>query len=161
MANFEIAWNLSYCFESFSPLNNDVTEGVITTRSNRMKFRLTLRQKFINFWSFLTRPGDKHRVNMTKRSAIALRLPSWSKLKIFFIFSHDKTPSLMVFREISFWNEMFLCSIKLEMFTVLLLNRNWFSSCKRRELQAVQRRQQETSRRFCEKLVGDMLFKCD
>ena len=36
-----LAWNSSDCFESFSPLNNVVTEGVITTRSNRMKFRLT------------------------------------------------------------------------------------------------------------------------
>ena len=36
-----IAWNSSECFESFSPLNNDVTEGVITTQSKRMKFRLT------------------------------------------------------------------------------------------------------------------------
>ena len=35
-----IAWNSSDCFESFSPLSNVVTEGVITTRSNRMKFRL-------------------------------------------------------------------------------------------------------------------------
>ena len=36
----DLAWNSSDCFESFFPLNNDVTEGVITTRSNRMKFRL-------------------------------------------------------------------------------------------------------------------------
>ena len=36
----KLAWNSSVCFESFSPLNNDVTEGGITTRSNRMKFRL-------------------------------------------------------------------------------------------------------------------------
>ena len=35
-----IAWNSSDCFESFSPLNNIVTEGVITTWSNRMIFRL-------------------------------------------------------------------------------------------------------------------------
>ena len=35
-----IACNSSDCFESFSPLNNVVTEGAITTRSNRMKFRL-------------------------------------------------------------------------------------------------------------------------
>ena len=32
-----LAWNSPDCFESFSPLN---TEGVITTRSNLMKFRL-------------------------------------------------------------------------------------------------------------------------
>ena len=55
---------------------------------------------------------------MTKRSAIALWLPSWSKLTIlpwvshFFNLSHDKTPNLMVYSEISFWNELFLCSIK-------------------------------------------------
>ena len=30
----------------------------------------------------------------------------------FFNSSHNKTPNLMVFSEISFWNEMFLCSIK-------------------------------------------------
>ena len=35
-----IAWISSDCFESFSPLSNVVTEEVITTRSNRMKFRL-------------------------------------------------------------------------------------------------------------------------
>ena len=35
-----LAWNSSDCFESFSPLN--VTEGVITTWSNRMKFRLAI-----------------------------------------------------------------------------------------------------------------------
>ena len=63
-------------------------------------------------------------INMMKRSAIALPLPSWPKLTIllrvsqFFNFSHNKTPNLMVFREISFWNEVFLCSIKTEMFTV-------------------------------------------
>ena len=35
-----VAWISSDCSESFSPLSNDVTEGVITTWSNRMKFRL-------------------------------------------------------------------------------------------------------------------------
>ena len=34
-----LAWNSSDCFESFSPLRS-TTEGVITTRSNRMKFRV-------------------------------------------------------------------------------------------------------------------------
>ena len=37
-----VAWISSHCFESFSPLSIDVTEGVITTRSNRMKFRLSI-----------------------------------------------------------------------------------------------------------------------
>ena len=35
----------------------------------------TLRQKFMSFRSFLTRPGDKHDAE-SKRSAIAFRLPS-------------------------------------------------------------------------------------
>ena len=35
-----LSWISSDCFESFSLLSNVVTEGVITTRSNRMKFRL-------------------------------------------------------------------------------------------------------------------------
>ena len=43
--------------------------------------------------------------------------------------------------EISFWNKMFLCSIKTGMFTVaeLLLS---LPACKRQELQTVQRHQQ-------------------
>ena len=35
-----LSWISSDCFESFSPLSNVVIEGVITTRSNRMKFML-------------------------------------------------------------------------------------------------------------------------
>ena len=68
---------------------------------NLICFRLalwpTLRQKLMNFWSFLTRLGE-------------LSILSW--VSQFFNFSHDKTPNLMVFRKISFWNEMFLCCIK-------------------------------------------------
>ena len=36
-----VAWISSDCFESFSPLSRDVTEGVIMTQSNRIKFRLS------------------------------------------------------------------------------------------------------------------------
>ena len=104
---------------------------------------------------------------MTNGSAIALRLipklvqahnsldssvsPMWVS---FFNFSHDKTrtPNLMVFREISFWNGMFL-----------QFNKNGNVYCcwividsphvrKSRELHAVQRRQQETTRQFCKTL---------
>ena len=60
-----LAWNSSDCFESFSPLNNDVTEGVITTRGNRMKFSLPLGPvvfKSIRFRS--------HRKRIDKRSNI-------------------------------------------------------------------------------------------
>ena len=61
-----------------------------------------------------------------KRSAIALRLPSEAGPRSrfrreshdVFNFSHGKIPNLMVFSEISFWNEMFLSSIKAEMFAV-------------------------------------------
>ena len=42
-------------------------------------------------------------MNMTpKRLAIALRLPSEGPSSRCFTFSHDKTPNLMVFSEISF-----------------------------------------------------------
>ena len=70
------------------------------------RFRL---QKFMNFWSLL--------------SALALRF--CRETHDFFYFSHDKTPNLMVFREILFWNEMLLCSKKRN--CLLLLNRNSFS----------------------------------
>ena len=82
----------------------------------------TLRPKFMNFWSFLTRPGDKHDENISNCSSTPKR--SWPKLTILpwvsrcFNFSLDKTPNLMVFSEMSFWNEIFLCSITTEMFTV-------------------------------------------
>ena len=64
----------------------------------------TLRQEFMNFWSFLTRPGDKHDKKIS--NCIALRLPSWSK-----------PPNLMVCSEI-FRNAMFICPIKTEISTV-------------------------------------------
>ena len=63
----------------------------------------------MNFSSFLTRPGDRRDEEIS--NFIALRLPSWSKLMILplhavsltiFNFSHDKTPNLMFFSEISF-----------------------------------------------------------
>ena len=60
-------------------------------------------------------------------NCVALQLPSWSKLMIF-NFSHNRTPNLMFFSEISFWNETFLCSIKTEMFTVAE-SLYWFSLC--------------------------------
>ena len=41
-----------------------------------------------------------------------------------------------------------------------LLNRNWFSSCKWREFQAVQRSQQETSGQFCETPACNYCFVC-
>ena len=41
------------CFKSFSPLSNDFTEGVIMTRSNRMKFRL-LEQHSRHIFHFLS-----------------------------------------------------------------------------------------------------------
>jgi len=72
-------------------------------------------RSFEAFW-----PGDKHdekisncsstpKLVQTHDSAVSLTTLTHS---------HDKTPNLMVYSEISFWNEMFLCSIKTEMFTV-------------------------------------------
>ena len=61
-------------------------------------------------------------INMTKR--LLFNSPSWSRLTIlplvsqFLNFSHNRTPNPIAFREMSFWNEMFLCWIKTEMFTV-------------------------------------------
>ena len=70
------------------------------------------KQNFLDFWSFFTRPRDNDEagphVVQAHDSAVSLTI---------FNFSHDNTPTLMVFREISFWNEMFLCLIKTEMFT--------------------------------------------
>ena len=88
----------------------------------KLELRPTLRQKFMNFWSFLTRPGNKHDAKKINNCPSTPKR-SWSKLTILpwfsrcFNFSHDKTPNLMIFSELSFWNEMFLCSIKTEMFT--------------------------------------------
>ena len=88
----------------------------------KLELRPTLRQKFMNFWSFLTRPGNKHDAKKINNCSSTPKR-SWSKLTILpwfsrcFNFSHDKTPNLMIFSELSFWNEMFLFSIKTEMFT--------------------------------------------
>ena len=65
------------------------------------------KQNFLDFWSFITRPRDNDEAG-----------PHVVQAHDFFNFSHDNTPTLMVFREISFWNEMFLCSLTTEMFTV-------------------------------------------
>ena len=117
----------------------------------------TLRQKFMNFWSFLTCPGDKHDTEKISNCSSTPKR-SWSKLTILpwvsrcFNFSHDKTPNLMVFSEISFWNEMFLCSIKTEMSTVAEM---WIVSDSP-HVNAENRKLQETSRRFCEILVGHL-----
>ena len=109
----------------------------------------TLRQKFMKFSSFWLVQS----INMTKRSTIycssnpkLVQAPahhSAMSLKIFLLFSRHATPNLMVFSEISFWNEMFLCSIKTEMFT----------PC---NTLTVQCRQQETMWRFCETFVGHL-----
>ena len=115
----------------------------------------TLRQNFMNFWSFLTRPGDKHDEKISNCSSTPKR--SWSKLTILkwvsrcFNFSHDKTqlktPSLME------WN-------------VSLFNKNGNVYCcwiviGSPHVNAENRKLQETSRRFCETLVGHMFFKGD
>ena len=48
-----VAWNSSDCFESFSPLN---TEGVITTRSNWMKFRLQWVNILMGYITYIYEP---------------------------------------------------------------------------------------------------------
>ena len=83
----------------------------------------TLRQEFMNFWSFLTRPGEKHDKNIS--NCIALRLPSWSKLTI-----------LAIFQPFSRQDSRFFF-VQLKRKYLLSLSHNWCSSCKRWELQAV------------------------
>ena len=48
--------------------------------------------------SFLTRPGDKHDEKISNCSST----PKLVQAHDFFNFSHDKTPNVMVFSEISF-----------------------------------------------------------
>ena len=75
----------------------------------------------MNVWRFLTRPGDKHDEKISNCSStpkLVQAHDSAVSLTIFFNFSPDKTPNLMIFSEISFWNEMLLCLIKTKMFTV-------------------------------------------
>ena len=73
-----------------------------------------------NFWSFLTRPGDKHDKKIS--NCIALQLPSCSKVTILAIFQpfsrQDSQSHWFVVKLMSFRNEMFLCPIKTEIFTV-------------------------------------------
>ena len=70
----------------------------------------TLRQKFMNFWSFLTRLGDKHDTEKIRNCSLTPKW-SWSKLTILpwvsrcVNFSHDKTSNLMVLVNIILkWN---------------------------------------------------------
>ena len=79
---------------------------------------LTWRQNFMNSWSFLTHPGDKHDKEISNNCS--LTPSSWFCRESHDLFnsSLNKTPNLMVFREISFWNKIFLCWINTEMFTV-------------------------------------------
>ena len=67
--------------------------------------------------------GDKHDEKISNCSSTTRQAGTSSR---FCHESHDKTPNLMVFSEISFWNKMFLCSIKTGMFTVA---ESRFSSC--------------------------------
>ena len=117
----------------------------------------TLRQKFINFWNFLTPLGVKHDEKISNCSSTPKR--SWSNLTILpwvsrcFNFSVDKTPNLMVFSEMSFWNEMFLCSIKNgNVYCCWIVSDSPHGNAENRKLQ-------ETSRRFCETIVGHRFFK--
>ena len=88
--------------------------------------------------SFLTRSGDKH----DKRSAIALRLPSWLKLTIlseshdFLTFLTTRLP--MSWFLVKYHSEIKCFFVQSKRKCLLLLNRI-----------VILRRQQETSRRFC------------
>ena len=97
----------------------------------------TLRQEFMNFWSFLTRRGDKHDKKIS--NCIALRLPSWSKLTILVIFQPFSRQDSQSHGLLWNWyhSEVKCFFVQIKRKYLLLLNHNWFSSCKRWELQAV------------------------
>ena len=65
-------------------------------------------------------PGDKHDEKISNCSSTPKLVQTRDSIVSFTILphSHGRTPNLMVFSEISFWNKMFLYSIKTEMFTV-------------------------------------------
>ena len=98
----------------------------------------------MNFWSFLTRPGDNHDENIQQfREAC--------RSSRFCCESHDFLTFLTTRLPISWFlvkyhSEMKCFFVKKKWKCLLLLNCKWFSSCKRR----VNRKLQETSRRFCE-----------
>ena len=68
----------------------------------------TLRQKFMNFWSFLTRPGNKH----DEKISSLFNSQAGSSSRFCLMIPHESHNFL------------------------LLLNHNWFSSCNRQESQA-------------------------
>ena len=71
-----LAWNSSDCFESFSP------EGVITTRSNRMKFRLPFYTHTSLLRTVCFVPGERNPLhfllNLTRLIRKLSMAPSWS-----------------------------------------------------------------------------------
>ena len=85
-STFFFAWNSSDCFESFSPSILSTTEGVKTTRSNRMKFRLRssplpLSSRLFYFFCekrVLVLPKDAHR-------PFIFSLPHYSPLRFWSI----------------------------------------------------------------------------
>ena len=91
---------------------------------------------------------------MTKRSAFALRLPNWSKLTIW-AFLTARLP-------ISWFLGKYHSEMKC--FFALYWSRNvyccWIVIDPPR-VNAENRKLLETSRRFCETLVGHIFFKCD
>ena len=92
---------------------------------------------FESIWSFLTRPGDKHDKKIS--NCIALRLPSRSKLTILAIFQPFSRQDSQSHGLLWNWyhSEVKCFFVQLKRKYLLLLNHNWFSSCKRWELQAV------------------------
>ena len=103
-----------------------VISRLSTTLQDCYDFQLNLSQEdklsSCGLWTFqITEVYELLKLSISTCSSI---LP-WDSRFFFFYFSHDKTPNLMVFREILFWNEMFLCSKKRN--CLLLLNRNSFS----------------------------------
>ena len=111
----------------------------------------TLRQKFMNFWNFFTLPGDKHDEKISNCSSTPKL--SWSKLTTL-LESHDFLSFLTTRPPIS-W---FFRNIILK-WNVSLFNKNgnvycWWIVSDSPHVNFLNRKLQETWRRFSETLVG-------
>ena len=101
--------------------------------------------EFMHFWSFLTRPGDKHDEGISKCTLTPLQAGPSSRFSRFCRESHNfltflttRLPISWILKKTSFWNETFL-----------RLNKSGNVYC---FWIVIDCRQLETSRRFCETL---------
>ena len=120
----------------------------------------TLRQKFMNFWSFLTCPADKHDDKISNCSLTPKLVQAHNSavsVTIFFLYDY-KTDliSWLGWNIILKWNVSLFIKIR----NVLLLNQN----CSPHKMPRIASCTTPWARPFAtvlEALVSDMFFKCD